>query len=244
VSHNSKKDLSKYLLNPPVTSEVVHNGLNFNFEPLPRPVALNELSNVLAAIPDQGMLVHVGGNVWYKNRKGVVHIYSEYCKQCDDPLPLWMVGDAPSPGLRALAKTVEGKGKIYFLSGLSNKQVQAIYSLAKALIFPSLAEGFGWPIAEAMACGCPVLTTDQAPMTEVGGDSVTYIPRMPHEEGVQAWAHSAANSLIALLDAPEQNKLMRRSAGLEQVSLFNTDKAISAYEEIYHRVMAQYRPSL
>jgi len=241
VSHNSKKELSRFLPEAPVISEVVHNGLNYSFEPLPESIALKELSNVLAAITDKRMLVHVGGNTWYKNRKGVVHIYAEYCKKCDDPLPLWMIGDSPSPRLRALAKTVAPKGKVYFLSGLSNRQVQAVYSLAKALIFPSLAEGFGWPIAEAMACGCPVLTTNQAPMTEVGGASVTYIPVMPHQTGVEQWANGAADTLISMLNVPVEQRLKHRDQGLEHVRLFNADKAISAYEDIYHRVMALCR---
>lgn len=175
---------------------------------------------------------------------GVVHIYAEYCKKCDQPLPLWMVGDVPSPLLQDLANSVAPNGKIYFLSGLSNKQVQAAYSLAKAMIFPSLAEGFGWPIAEAMACGCPVLTTDQAPMTEVGGSAVTYISVMPHEVGVEQWADHSADILIELLNATEQRKLMHVASGLAQVALFNSDKAISAYEDIYHHVMAQFRPSI
>lgn len=240
ISHNSQKELSRFLKGSPVISEVVHNGLNFNFTPLPEAVALNELSNVLTTITKQRMLVHVGGNVWYKNRNGVLYIYAEYCKKCDDPLPLWMVGDSPSPALRALAKTVGPKGKVYFLTGLSNKQVQAVYSLAKALIFPSLAEGFGWPIAEAMACGCPVLTTGQAPMTEVGGSAVTYIPVMPFQPVVPQWAGSAADTLIAMLSAPEQQKIVQRSNALEQVKLFNADIAISAYETIYLHVMARF----
>jgi len=240
VSHNSKKELARFLQTEPIISEVVHNGLNFSFSPPPETVALNELSNVLTPVTDARMLVHVGGNTWYKNRMGVVHIYAQYCKRCDNPLPLWMVGDSPSQRLRELAMTVAPKGKVYFLSGLSNRQVQAVYSLAKVMIFPSLAEGFGWPIAEAMACGCPVLTTGAPPMTEVGGDSVTYIPVMPREAQVDEWAVSAANTLISLLNASPEKKFADRAKGLEHVRLFDADKAISAYEKIYHQVMAQH----
>ncbi len=242
ASYKSQKELSRFLTKPPVISEVVHNGLNFNFAPLPAAGAMNELSNVLTTITEQRMLVHVGGNVWYKNREGVVRIYAEYCKKAVHPLPLWMVGESPTPSLRALAKRVAPNGKVYFLSGLTNRQVQAVYSLAKGLIFPSIAEGFGWPIAEAMACGCPVLTTEQAPMTEVGGTSVTYIPVMPQGDGVNEWAESAADTLIAMLNATDECKEQMRVNGFEQVRLFKADKAISAYECIYLQVMALHRP--
>jgi len=193
-------------------------------------------------VPEQGMLIHVGGNAWYKNRAGVLRIYVEYSKRCDDPLPLWLVGEAPTPALRELAKLVGARGKVYFLAGLSNKQVQAAYSLAKALIFPSLAEGFGMPIAEAMACGCPVLTTGAAPMTEVGGSAVSYIPVMPRGEALSLWAEHASRVLIDMLNASEQDKQERRQSGMEHIRLFDTGKAISLHEEIYRRVVAQFRP--
>lgn len=242
VSHKSKQELTRFLVDTPVLSEVVHNGLNYKFEPMPEPIALNALRNVPVAINEQKMLVHVGGNTWYKNRLGVVHIYAQYCQQCDTPLPLWMVGEAPSANLRLFAKSVPPNGKVYFLSGLTDQQVQAIYSLAKVLIFPSLAEGFGWPIAEAMACGCPVLTTNQAPMTEVGGTAATYIPVMPITvDDIESWAASAAKTLIELLNVSAEQKILNKNEGIEQVSLFDADKAITAYEKIYHQVMTQFR---
>ena len=239
VSHESKRQLARYLPTAPLISEAVHNGLNYSFAPLASQVALSELAGLSVPVLEQRMLVHVGGNTWYKNRAGVIYIYAALCRQCTNPPPLWMVGDRPNRALAELAEQVPANGKVHFISGLSNRQVQAVYSLAKALIFPSLAEGFGWPIAEAMACGCPVLTTGVAPMTEVGGEHVAYIPVMPHQEGVALWAVGAAQILDQLLNQPEEQKLQQRSAALEHVIRFDADKAITAYEEIYRRVMAR-----
>ena len=58
----------------------------------------------------------------------------------------------------------------------------------ETLLFPSLAEGFGWPVAEAQACGCPVVTSNRAPMTEVGGLAATYIDPLDHESAAMAVA--------------------------------------------------------
>ena len=54
---------------------------------------------------------------------------------------------------------------------IGDDELAAVYSRAALLLFPSLAEGFGWPVLEAMACGCRVVTSNRAPMTEVGGDA-------------------------------------------------------------------------
>ncbi len=68
------------------------------------------------------------------------------------------------------------------ISDLTNEEIRAFYSTTEALIFPSIQEGFGWPIAEAQACGCKVITTKRAPMTEVGGDIAIYIePEIPEK---------------------------------------------------------------
>ena len=74
-----------------------------------------------------------------------------------------------------LIKKLELKNSIINLVNLNSKNICALYSQAEALIFPSLTEGFGWPIIEAQACGCLVFTSKFKPMTEVGGNSVYYL---------------------------------------------------------------------
>ena len=59
---------------------------------------------------------------------------------------------------------------------VGNEALAALYSGAELLLFPSLEEGFGWPIIEAQASGCRVVTTGKAPMTEVGGNAAFYLP--------------------------------------------------------------------
>jgi glycosyltransferase involved in cell wall biosynthesis len=58
---------------------------------------------------------------------------------------------------------------------LTDTELAAIYSSAKCLIYPSLYEGFGMPVVEAMACGCPVITTENGSLLEAGGDAACYI---------------------------------------------------------------------
>jgi hypothetical protein len=89
------------------------------------------------------------------------------------------VGGQPElePELSALAGDVTVS-----LLRLSDEQLRAAYSGAIALVYPSLYEGFGLPIVEAMACGCPVITCRVASIPEVAGDAVIYVdPGKPDE---------------------------------------------------------------
>lgn len=235
VSHKTKSDLLLFLDTVAKAIYVVHNGLNFPFKRLERDEALNSLQRVGLDIPDKGFLVHVGGNQWYKNRMGVLAIYREYAKMTPDPLPLWMIGPKPTEAIRQAALEITAPGCVHFLTGLSNEQVMASYSVARLLIFPSIAEGFGWPIAEAMACGCPVMTTNEAPMTEVGGEAACYIPAMPVGECNAAWAKFAASRVSEMLQlsGPEQAEITQMC--MRHVEQFNAELTLSAYEEIYKR---------
>jgi glycosyltransferase involved in cell wall biosynthesis len=186
-------------------------------------------------------LLHVGGGQWYKNTVGVVLLYAHYARAAARdgaiPVDLWLVGPPPSGSVRSALAEVPAAANVRFFSGLDNKVLQALYSSASALLFPSLAEGFGWPIVEALACGCPVVTTDEAPMSEVGGDVATYLPRMRHTDDPHAWAADAARVLIEMLSQPASERERRVAAGVQWSQRFSADAAIDHYLSHYERVL-------
>lgn len=239
VSEKTRSDLHHLLPFTPQLSECVYNGLNYPFTSMPTSEAVKCLQQYGWQAPENGFLLHIGGNQWYKNRKGVLHIYSAYCEQQEQPLPLLMIGSSPSEQLLEQAKQYRKTGNIKFLTGVSTEAIQAAYSLASALIFPSIAEGFGWPIAEAMACGCPALTTDAPPMTEVGGEAAVYLPAMPNDEDTSHWAHTCAQKLQEVINCnPEQHEA-KRQAGFRQAQKFNADITLDKYEKIYSQITAR-----
>jgi glycosyltransferase involved in cell wall biosynthesis len=241
VSDKTRDDLHRFLPTNPKISEVVHNGLNHPFRPMEPAERIALLAKTGLELPESGILVHVGGNQWYKNRAGVLKIYRAYAAIDSQPAALWLIGSRPTPALVDLAAAIPKPGNVCFVSGLSNEQVNAAYSHAKALLFPSLDEGFGWPIAEAMAAGCPVITTNAAPMTEVAGQAARLIPRMPAQAGDQvAWAAGAAVIVnqIVHLDAGSRSLFVEN--GRQNALRFKSTSALDAYEQIYSRVLAQH----
>jgi glycosyltransferase involved in cell wall biosynthesis len=237
VSGSTRDDMVELGGVRPVTNEVVYNGLNYPYVPMSRQAA--EVRLVTAGLPaaERGMLLHVGGNQWYKNPVGVVELYAAYALRNENPLPLWMVTPPPdSPMRQALAK-VPRRGEVLFFKGLDNETLQAAYSLARALLFPSLAEGFGWPLIEAQACGCPVLTTDAAPMNEVAGLQACLVPRSSGFRNLGEWAHLAAQRLQELLDLPPGAQEQKRVECVAWTARFDGTYAIDACERIYYRVL-------
>jgi glycosyltransferase involved in cell wall biosynthesis len=131
-------------------------------------------------------------------------------------------------------------GEVLFFQDIDNKTLQAAYSLARVLLFPSLDEGFGWPIIEAQACGCLVLTTDAAPMNEVGGAHSIYLPPLKYNDDQELWAKKCCEILTKLLnlDSLELSELSLR--GMNWVKRFNADSAIEDYLNIYKSVLEKY----
>ena len=117
-------------------------------------------------------------------------------------------GTAPAlePEFAALAGPARAQ-----LLNLADDELRAAYSGALALAYPSLYEGFGLPVLEAMACGCPVITTRRASIPEVAGDAVLYVE--PDDV-------AGMRKALARVQEPAEREALR-AAGLERSHQFN-----------------------
>jgi glycosyltransferase involved in cell wall biosynthesis len=180
VSENTQDELIKTLDIPVERTSIAYNALNYPYSPMPQDEAWTLLHKRL---PDliPSYFFHLGGNQWYKNRKGVTEIYSQLIQYSEYKNHTLVLAGKPWPDdLKNKVNNLGIENQVIEISDLTNEEIRAFYSTTDALIFPSLQEGFGWPIAEAQACGCSVITTGRAPMTEVGGDAAIYIePESP-----------------------------------------------------------------
>jgi glycosyltransferase involved in cell wall biosynthesis len=207
VSEATRRDLLRITGIPEERVSRIYNSLNYPYSPMSRQEATDRLLN-LSIDPKTPFLLHVGGNQWYKNRLGVLQIFP-----C-----LW------TWEMRRFVGELGMTDSVLELTGIANEDLQALYSTATMLLFPSLQEGFGWPIIEAQACGCPVVTSDRPPMDEVGGEAAIYVDPEDLE--------SAARTIRTVL---EKASCLSR-AGLRNAARFNMPAMIDSYVTLYGRI--------
>ena len=219
VSDKTRSELLRLAAIPSDRVSVVPNALNYPYRRMGEAEAGLRLQR-LGLRSDQPFLLHVGGNNWYKNRKGLLDIFSRLAEMgefCNYRFVL--AGKPMPPELLAIASSKPLSGRVYESLRPSNEDLQALYSSAKALVFPSLSEGFGWPIIEAQACGCPVFTSNRPPMTQVGGDAAVYID--PDDPAGSAGI--IAGCLLGGVDRAEQ--------GVKNAARFSKEAFVSGYLE-------------
>jgi glycosyltransferase involved in cell wall biosynthesis len=210
----------------------VYNSLIYPYSRMEMTEAASRLRRLLVD-PSQPFVLHVGGNQWYKNRLGVLRIFSSLTRlTTPDSFKLVMVGKPWTAEMRRYVADHELANVTLELTAVADEDLRALYSTATVMLFPSLEEGFGWPIVEAQACGCPVATSNRSPMDEVAGDAAIYVdPENP--------ASAAASLKHALNKLPGL-----REAGLRNAERFRSgmiDAYISLYEKVCDDTRARNR---
>lgn len=238
VSQKTKQDLQRFTTKNSGISEVVYNGFNSNFIPMDVTGVRTELKEKTGIDVTKGYILHVGGNQWYKNRVGIIEIYNAWRLKFNKNIPLLLVGQKPNTLLEKNIYDSPFQKDIYVLGSFSDEWVKKAYAGASVFLFPSLAEGFGWPIAEAMASGCPVVTTNEAPMTEVAQKAAFYIPKRPVQPSeVKNWNLLAADVLENVLNLPPKERGNIINKGLLNAQRFNSRDAVDKIEEIYINIL-------
>jgi len=236
ISYKTQADLHRMLYESPPLSEVVYNGLTRKFTPADDVFLLREeLSRETGIDLSAGFILHVGGNLWYKNKVGVIAAYEEWRNRSKQLLPLLLIGESPDDAIGARINSSQYKTDIHPLAKMPDDFANKAYSAASLFLFPSLAEGFGWPIVEAMASGCPVITTDEAPMNEVGGQAALYVSKMQMGDELR-WRKECASVIDRTLQLSEEQRAKVVSRGLENVSRFSSELALDKVEQVYMRV--------
>ena len=190
-------------------------------------------AGVPAAAP---VLVYLGGFNRHKNVLGLLQAMPQVL-EAHPSTHLVLVGSTTGAGfwdnVDELKALVEGdarlKSRVRFAGYLADADLAALLNTASALVFPSLAEGFGLPAVEAMACGAPVLASDRGSLPEVVGDAgLLFDPEDPAD---------ITRCLTAFLGDPGLMEQLRHTA-LDRAKLFSWDRAAELAEASFRRCAA------
>jgi len=211
----------------PPKIEVVRLGLNYPFHKLPAA----EVSVRLAAIPNLDpqtpFVLHVGSNLRRKNRDGALRIFARTKDKWNARLVF--VGDLLSAELLSLTESLAVSDRVTQVADASDELLEALYNRAIALLYPSRFEGFGWPVIEAQACGCPVVCSNAGPLPEAAGDAGLF-----HDLDDEA---GFAVDLLRMND-PAQRAIWSEKS-LRNAEHSSTSRMVSQYIDIYRSLGAQ-----
>jgi glycosyltransferase involved in cell wall biosynthesis len=135
--------------------------------------------------------------------------------------------------LHAHARRVGVEGRVRHLGHVPAAAVPTLMRAARCLVFPSVYEGFGAPLLEAMACGCPVTGARRASIPEVCGDAaLLFDPESPEEIA----------AAVAKASGDEELRARLRAAGLRRATAFTWSTAAERHRAIYERAAATPAP--
>ena len=225
ISRKTRDDFLRLTALPTSHARIVEMSLNYPYRRMSQTEAAPLLGRIAPIVVGEPYFINVCGAQWYKNRTGLIEIFAALrgiAATAHHKL-LYVGPEFDAEQLELIERHALG-GAVVRVRDLENEELNAAYSLARALIFPSWEEGFGWPVAEAQACGCPVFTTNRAPMTEVGGGGASYIdPANP----------VAAAEHIARTLADDGALAQLREAGAERTEYWRARNMADDYEKIY-----------
>jgi glycosyltransferase involved in cell wall biosynthesis len=203
----------------------ISNGLNYPYRRQPVEVARERLNGILDL--DRPFVLHVGSSLRRKNREGVLRSFGLTKNDWNGQLVL--AGDPLNNELHSLGESLGILNRIVEVANPDSVILEALYSSAVALIYPSRFEGFGWPIIEAQACGCPVICSNREPLTEVAGDAAL-IRDIDDEPGF-------ATDILRLLDPAERERWSEKS--LQNAEKYSANQMIARYTELYRELGAR-----
>lgn len=182
-SRATHDDARKHYVLENKTIDVIPYAVDPSFRPIYDVPRLEAFRN--ASTCGNPFILHVGARFAHKNFMGLLAAYSRWHGR--HSFRLLAAGGGPIQPLELSA--VRGMGiedLVHFLSYVTNDELVTAYNAAAALIMPSLYEGFGFPVLEAMACGTPVAASKVASLPEVGGQTPIYFCPQKGDEIVAA----------------------------------------------------------
>ena len=220
-AESTRRDLAEHLGTPPEKVDVVPLGVNPR--PAVDPTPAHEL-RVRLHLGDRPVLLSVSAKRPHKN---LLRLLDAVALLPADRRPVLVLPGYRTPHEAELRRRADWNGvQAAFPAWLPTPDLEGLYALAAAFVFPSLAEGFGLPVLEAMARGVPVACSNRSSLPEVAGDAaLLFDPEDPR---------AMADAIERLLSDPvEAGRL--RAAGMTRIQRFGWDRTADLTVESYRR---------
>ncbi len=227
VSEYSKREIVQHFAYDPARIHVVYHGVDERYRPLPDDVRQSTQARFLQPV-EAGLILHVGHCAERKNVEGLLRAFAVLLKQSTRPYRLLQVGGRFPPEQTQLIGQLGLAEHVTQLPLIANSQLVELYNAADLFVFPSLYEGFGIPLIEAMACGAPIVCTDYELFHEVCGPAAQFA--VSDNPALLAEAMATVLNDTALSAA-----LCQR--GLERARLFTWQRTarqtLAVYQQLY-----------
>jgi glycosyltransferase involved in cell wall biosynthesis len=226
ISHSAKNDIVRLLGVPPERVHVVYGAPSAGFRPDLDPAELDRIRDLYGLHEPYILAVST-----LEPRKNLTRLIGAFAilRRRGRREQLLLVGQ-PGWQYQPILQMIERLGLkecVRLMGYLPSDHLPGIYKMASAVAFPSVYEGFGLPIVEAMACGTPVLTSDRSSMAELGTGAAVLVNPYSEEE--------IENGLFRLLtEDPLREQL--RAAGFSRASEFSWERAARDTVSLYLRL--------
>lgn len=227
ISESTRRDVINLFGVPAERVTTTYCGVSDRF----RPVPASQLDAFRARheLPAE-FLLYIGTIEPRKNLAGLVKAYAAYRRQVAEPMPLILGGGRgwKDQEVFNLVERLDLKEHVRFPGYIPGDDLASWYSAATAFIYPSRYEGFGLPVAEAMACGTPVITSAVSSLPEVVGETGLLVD--PDDEAALAAA-------ITRLASDSDLRRTLSLAGQERAARFRWERMAAETAALYERVI-------
>jgi glycosyltransferase involved in cell wall biosynthesis len=226
VSQATRTDIVEFLSVPPERVDVTYEGPGM--AEVEAPVPEQELRRRFE-LGDAPLLLTVSAKRPHKNLERLFAAFAQL--EAEHP-PILVVPGYPTvfeQNLRSRAAATSAGARIRFTGWVDDATLDGLYRAASCFVFPSLAEGFGLPVLEAMIRGAPVACSNATSLPEVAGDAALYFDPMD--------TRAIAQAVRQILEDGDLRERLRR-AGFEQARRFSWEGTARATLESYERALA------
>jgi glycosyltransferase involved in cell wall biosynthesis len=199
----------------------------------PDPASDEFVAKLLGPVGRSVDLLHVGSTIPRKRIDVLLEVFAAVRRELPDTRLIRVGGRFTEAQSELTGKLGLHPASIVVMPYLTRHQLAAVYRRAALVLLPSDAEGFGFPVVEAMACGTPVVASDLPVLREVGGAAAVYCPVADE----RSWTGTVCAMLRQRRDRPDDWSA-RRQAALTQANMFTWGRYAASMVDIYRTLGA------